>query len=207
MSWMHILAKPFTVLTSILLPVVGLTTLAGAISNPTQQAQAPGIEPENRVQVAQGLIGECRAAKKRIFVYTERSPSSRTIRTLAPNEEVTLAGNGSGGWIAISAPETGYVQAMDLTLCQGATQPDSGSTSNICRRVSVPQGLAIRQNPNPSASRVGGVFEGNTVKLAVPKQSQQDNQGRTWIQIREPRAGWISSGFPQGNLSPEFDCN
>ena len=151
MNRMHIWVKPFIVLTSMVMPVVGLTTWAGASFNPTQQAQMPGIE-ENQVQLAQGLIGECRAAKKRIFVYTERSASSRTIRTLAPSEEVTLAGNGSGGWIAISAPETGYVQAMDLKLCQGATQPDSGSTSDICRRVTVPQGLTIRQNPNLSAS-------------------------------------------------------
>jgi hypothetical protein len=185
---------------------VSATSLQSATTNNSIENSQSQPIPSN-VQLAQGLIGQCRAAKRRIFVYTDRLTTSQTITTLAPNQEVTLAGDGSGGWIAISAPETGYVQAMDLKLCNNATQPDSGSTGNLCRRVTVPQGLSIRQSPSPSAARVGGVFVGNTVKLATPRQSQKDSQGRTWIQITEPRSGWVSSGFPEGNLGPVFTCN
>jgi hypothetical protein len=196
---------------TLLFSTSGALSVSALQSNPTtnnsiQDSQSKPILAQSNVELAQGLIGQCRAAKKRIFVYTERSTSSQTITTLAPNQEVTLAGDGSSGWIAISAPETGYVQAMDLKLCNNATQPDSDSTANLCRRVTVPEGLSIRQSPSPNAARVGGVFVGNTVKLATPRQSQKDSQGRTWIQITAPRSGWVSSGFPEGNLSPAFTC-
>ncbi|MCA1992702.1 MAG: SH3 domain-containing protein, partial [Coleofasciculus sp. S288] len=101
-----------------------------AQDTPAQPAAAPG-----------SLVGQCRAAKQRIFVYSQRSTSSQTLRTLAVNEQVTLADNGSGGWIAISAPVTGYVQAANLKLCQGQTTPPDETTSNLCRVANV--GLVI----------------------------------------------------------------
>ncbi|HEY9653152.1 MAG TPA: hypothetical protein V6C95_21015, partial [Coleofasciculaceae cyanobacterium] len=88
----------------------------------------------------------------------------------------------------------------------GGNQSDSGSTSSMCRKVTVVQGLTIRQSASPSAALVGGVLTGTTVKLANPQQSQKDSQGRTWVQIVAPKAGWISSGFPEGNLGPAFSC-
>lgn len=176
-------------------------------SNSTQESESNAFQSQENFHLAQAdLIGQCRAAKRRIFVYTERSTTSQTIRTLAPNEEVTLAGQGSGGWIAISSPETGYVQAMDLKLCQNGERPDPDSASNLCRRVTVAQGLAVRRNPSPSAERVGGIFMGNLVRLASPPRSEKDSQGRTWIQITQPVNGWISSGFPDGNLGPQSPC-
>lgn len=194
-------------------PVLSATTP----NAPQDSATTSSLSQEN-IQLAQGLIGQCRAANERIFVYTQRSTSSQTIRTLAPNERVTLADNGSAGWIAISAPVTGYVQANSLKTCTGGSgsQPGSGSSgggssqnpgsSNVCRRVTVAEGLTVRQNPNPSAALVGGIFSGNIVKLASPQKTEKDAQGRTWVQIVTPRAGWISSGFPSGNLSQEFTC-
>lgn len=212
MKKMNDWGKSAAVLAFIFSALGGLSAPVSAVnSNPTenaiQESEPVSFESQGNLQLAQaGLIGQCRAAKKRIFVYTERSTTSQTITTLAPNEEVTLAGNGNGGWIAISSPETGYVQAMDLKPCQNATQPDSGSTTNLCRRVTIPQGLAVRRNPTLSAARVGGVFVGNTVQLATPQRTQKDNQGRTWIQITEPIDGWISSGFPEGNLGSPSAC-
>lgn len=200
-----VLAFAFTAVGGLNAPVSAVNR--NLTDNAIQASEPASFGHQDNVQLAQaGLIGQCRAAKKRIFVYTDRSTTSQTITTLAPNEEVTLAGNGSGGWIAISSPETGYLQAMDLKLCQNADQPNPDTTANLCRRVTVPQGLAIRQSPSPSAARVGGVFVGNTVQLATPRRTEKDNQGRTWIQITKPLDGWISSGFPEGNLSSPSAC-
>ena len=195
--------KPIALFTVILSTVVGLNAPGTAVTSlPTDNT----TESPSTIQLAQGLVGQCRAAKQRIFVYTERSATSQTVRTIGLDEEVTLADSGSAGWIAISSPATGYVQARDLKPCKGGNQPDSGSGAGVCRKVTVAQGLTIRQSASPSAALVGGVLSGNTVKLTNPKQSQKDSQGRTWIQITAPKAGWISSGFPDGNLGPEFSC-
>ncbi|GAB4206366.1 MAG: hypothetical protein Fur006_63420 [Coleofasciculaceae cyanobacterium] len=193
-------------------------------ANVTQKSDINTSERQTTFQLAQGLVGQCRAAKQRIFVYPERSTSSQSIRTLAPNELVTLADTGAAGWIAISAPIAGYVRASDLKPCPGGTRPPtptptpspspqppssegSQGGSNVCRKViSPPEGLAVRNTPVISAPRISGVYVGNTVKLVSPRESQKDSQGRTWVKISEPSTGWISSGFPNGNLGPEFSC-
>lgn len=227
--------KPVAVLALGLSSVAYLNAPSTAVTDTattkvTQQSESNSSAPQHSIQLAQGLVGQCRAAKQRIFVYPERSTTSQSIRTLAPNELVTLADNGAAGWIAISAPIAGYVRASDLKSCPGGTRPptpaptptpkptptpstqppsEQGSQggSNVCRNViSPPEGLAVRNTPVFSARRVSGVYVGNTVKLASPRQTEKDNQGRTWVRIVAPQTGWISSGFPNGNLGPEFSC-
>lgn len=214
--------KPIAVLALVLGSVGGLNAAPIAVTgnttaNSTQKSQLNNVSGrQGNVQLAQGLVGQCRAAKQRIFIYPERSTTSQSIRTLAPNEQVTLADTGAAGWIAISAPVAGYVRASDLKPCPGGTRPpepqpsSQGGTQggpNVCRNVvAPPEGLAVRNTPVLSAPRVSGVYVGNTVKLATPRESQKDSQGRTWVKITQPTNGWISSGFPNGNLGPEFSC-
>ncbi|AFZ21731.1 SH3 domain-containing protein [Allocoleopsis franciscana] len=227
--------KPVAMLAIALSTVGYLNAPSRAVSdsttgNVTQKSESNGSGRQGNVQLAQGLVGQCRAAKQRIFVYPERSTTSQSIRTLAPNELVTLADTGAGGWIAISAPIAGYVRASELKPCPGGTRPPTpapspspspspspdtqppsqGGTqggSNVCRKViNPPEGLAVRNTPVISAPRVSGVYVGNTVKLASPREYQKDSQGRTWVKISQPTTGWISSGFPNGNLGPEFSC-
>lgn len=221
--------KPVAMLAIALSTVGYLNTPSSAVvesttANVTQKSESNVSERQGNVQLAQGLVGQCRATKQRIFVYPERSTSSQSIRTLAPNELVTLADTGAGGWIAISAPIAGYVRASDLKPCPGGTRPPtpaptpspsptpdtqspSQGGSNVCRNViNPPEGLAVRNTPVISAPRVSGVYVGNTVKLASPRQTEKDSQGRTWVRISQPTTGWISSGFPNGNLGPEFSC-
>ena len=190
--------------------------------NTMPSAQPASFESQGDLQLAQSLAGECRAAKERIFVYSQPSPSSQTLGTVDPNSEVTLADSGSAGWIAISAPLTGYVQANSLKPCKNTERPKpptptpspssetppkppSTSSGGDCRQVKFPEGLVIRQNPN-SGTVVGRLMTGNTIRLANPRRSEKDSQGRTWVQITGPKAGWISSGFPEGNLGPEMSC-
>lgn len=214
----------FLALFALVLGATGeLTVSASTVKNTTasnsrQKAELSLAQSQSNVQLSQALVGQCRAVKQRIFVYPERSTSSISIRTLAPNEQVTLADNGVNGWIAISSPVVGYVRANELQPCPGGTRPPAAATQppaqtgsqggpNVCRQVVAPeQGLAVRNTPAIDAPRISGVYVGNTVKLASPRQSEKDSQGRTWVRISEPTTGWISSGFPDGNLGSEFSC-
>ena len=185
--------------------------------NTMPSSQPASFDSQGDLQLSQSLAGECRAAKERIFVYSQRASSSQTLGTVDPDREVTLADSGSGGWIAISAPLTGYVQANSLKPCKNADRPKpptegpkpaptSDSSGGGCRKVTFAEGLIIRRDPNPGGAVVGNLMMGNTVELVTPRGAQKDSQGRTWVQIKAPKAGWISSGFPEGNLGPEMSC-
>ncbi len=230
-SW----GKPFTILALGLSIVGSLNAPSTAVTNTmtANVAQNPELNLSGRqgnIQLAQSVVGQCRAAKQRIFIYPERSTSSQSIRTLAPDEQVTLADSGAAGWVGISFPIAGYVRANDLKACPGGTRPPgtqppasgggsqsgtnppasgggSQSRANMCRKViAPPEGLAVRNTPVVSAPRTAGVYLGNTVRLANPRETQRDSQGRTWVRITAPATGWISSGFPNTNLGPEFSC-
>jgi hypothetical protein len=205
-------------------PVMSSTTTA----NPIQQSEQTSVQPGGNLQLAQALVGQCRAAKSRIFVYTQRSLSSQTIRTLAAGEQVTLADNGSAGWIAISAPVTGYVQARDLTTCSGVNptprptpsptptpnptpspNPSPNPTTSLCRVITYKgaEGMAVRTAPGKNGTRVGGVNFGNRVTLRTsPPPFTFDAERRAWVQITAPVAGWISYGFPSSNSTNLGPC-
>lgn len=179
---------------------------ATAVTPTTTAEIAQATEPTTTQPTGGGLVGQCRTAKQRIFIYTQRSTNSQTIRTLAPGERVTLADNGSGGWIAISTPETGYVQTRDLAACSGGPiadkpKPDSGSgsTGSLCRIVTYrgTEGLVIRRSPDKTSTRVGGVDFGDRVTLRTsPLSYKLDNEKRAWVELTAPVAGWVSYGFP-----------
>ena len=160
---------------------------------------------QEKFQLAQGVIGQCRAANRTMDVFSQASvaPQSLTVTTLQTNAQMTLADNGSAGWIRISAPVGGYVIARYLKPCSG-TVPPPPPPQGLCRNATVE--LNIRQSPSTSATVIGGVPANGTVKLASPKNSQTDSEGRNWVQIAAPIGGWVSSGFPDGNLGPEFSC-
>lgn len=181
--------------------------------NPIAESEPTPLGRQGNFELAQNLVGQCRAAKQRIFVYSQRSTSSSSLRTLDTNEQVTLADNGSGGWIAISAPTVGYVQASNLTTCTTATKPPStnppSTGAGICRIVT--RDLSIRQGPGQGSATIGGVAKDATVKLASPQQSQTNasENNRVWVKIVAPATGWVSSGvsaYPEGNLGPKFSC-
>jgi hypothetical protein len=200
MKGMSDLSKSVALLTLVLSALGGLKNPAAAV--------VPMLPGHSNLQLAEGLVGQCRAAKERAFVYSQRSTGSQTLRTLAPNERVTLADNGSGGWIAISSPEKGYVQVEELTMCPGGTNSKpkpapSGknptTTSSLCRIVTYkqPEGLAIRNQPDHNAPRVGGVYPGNRVTLRTsPPPITKDKDGRSWVEVTAPTRGWISYGYP-----------
>lgn len=174
-------------------------TLASSLQETTTTSSLSS----GNIQLAQ-LAGQCRATTRTIDIFTEPSvgTSSDIVRTLEPNQRVTLAGEGSAGWIQVSSPASGYVIARYLKSCSETNPPPTTST---CRRVIAPsEGLIIRSQPTSSSSQVGSVLVGTTVK--VTGASSVDSAGRTWVEISTPRSGWVSSGFPSGNLSGPFSC-
>lgn len=173
-------------------------TLASSLQETTTTSSLSSAN----IQLAQ-IAGQCRASTRTIDIFTEPSvgTTSDIVRTLEPNQQVTLAGEGSAGWIQVSSPASGYVIARYLKTCSGTNPPPTTAT---CRRVIASSGLVIRSQPTSGSSQVGSVLVGTTVK--VTGASSVDSAGRTWIEISTPRSGWVSSGFPSGNLSAPFSC-
>ncbi len=180
----------------------------------------PGTTTEN-IQLAQrDLVGQCRAAKARITIHRQPSSSSPADRVLATDEKVTLADNGNGnGWIRISAPIAGFVEASDLTSCSGgvavnpAPKPapaPAPTTTSLCRVVTYngPEGgLAIRSRPERTAPRTDGVKFGDRVTLRTsPPPSNLDKDGRDWLEVTAPSRGWVSNGFPSAKAMNLGGC-
>ncbi|NEQ66289.1 MAG: hypothetical protein F6K21_12440, partial [Symploca sp. SIO2D2] len=191
--------EPIALLAVVLTTFGGIKTAAASFP----ETETANIKPtserfselQGNWQLAQVLVGQCRAAKQRIFVYTQRSIYSPTIRTIAPNEVVTLADSGSDGWIAIRSPVVGYVQTTELKDCQPqATPPQANNpprsnpspkpSSRSCRLVTYKddevEGLVIRSEPNSSSRRVSGVLPGERVILKnIPLPLVRDSEGRS----------------------------
>jgi hypothetical protein len=157
-------------------------------------AQTPAAAPP--------IIGQCRAAKQSTAIFSQRSSTSAVVTALAADQRVTLSENGgTDGFIGVSTPSKGFVQAVNLKLCANTTPPpDKG----LCRRVSQTQGLIIRQGPSATSNVVGGVdFNSQVFLTTTPATSKVSTDGRIWVQIARPASGWVSNGFqnaPGSNL-------
>lgn len=206
--------KPVALFALVLSAVGSLKAPATAVSSTTtansmQKSESTSFQPPGNYQLAQTLVGQCRAPKERVFVYSQRSTTSQTIRTIGPNDQVTLADDGAAGWIAISSPTVGYVRVSELTACPAANRPNPApspapssaltQTTSLCRTVlySGPEGgLAIRSGPDRSAPRVGGAQLGERVRLRTsPPPTTLDKDGRSWVEVTAPSRGWISYGY------------
>ncbi len=151
------------------------------------------------IQIAQ-LSGQCRAANRRIDVFSERRVNSNVLLTLEANNSVTLADDGTNGWIAVSAPTSGFVIARYLKPCTGSV-PTPPPDNNLCRVAKT--GLAVRPRPVAGAEpRAGAVATGQQV--TITGETQEDNAGRTWFKISQPAAGWISGS--RGGASNLDSC-
>ena len=183
-------------------PALALTPTT--TTNSIQASELTTFDHQGHLLLAQAA-GECRAANRKIDIFSQASvaPGSTTIRTLETNQTVTLTGGGSNGWVPVSAPVSGYVIARYLKSC-GSTPPPPPQGS--CRRViAPPEGLIIRSQPISSATQVGGVAVGATVRV-TGQSSSEDSTGRNWVEITAPTRGWVSGGRPAGNLSELFTC-
>ena len=171
--------------------IAGLALIATTGAITPAFAQNPAAAPV--------LSGQCREAKVSTPIFSQRSSTSSTVSLLATAQRVTLAENAVvNGFILVNVPSNGYVQAVNLRACSG--QPPKG----LCRRVVQPQGLIIRQGPNTTSAIVGGAdFNSQVFVTTNPATASTAADGRVWVQIAKPVAGWVSNGFqsaPGGNL-------
>lgn len=195
-------------LLALALSAVGDTKAIATVFSNTNSANLileAGLNPSQQkgtFQLAQELVGQCRAASRSIFIYRERSTASPT-RALEPNEQVVLAEeDGRGGWIAISSPIRGFVEARDLKRCSG--EPEQTVTrprpprSSLCRQVTYQglEGVVVRERPDISSRPISTVFFEERVTLSNPPQSRVDGEGREWVRLTSPVVGWMSNGFP-----------
>jgi hypothetical protein len=194
----------------IALLALGLSAMGGIKANATmfttfptnsKMIAAQPTEYPNRgtIQLAQRLVGECRAATRSTFIYRERSTAS-PIRALQVNERVILAEDlASDGWIAVTSPISGFVQTKELKRCSNnsSTNPPSLSRPNLCRQVIYQgnEGVAVREKPTVNSPQVNNVLFGDRVTLSNPPEFLTDSTGREWAKLAVPR-GWMSNGVP-----------
>jgi hypothetical protein len=161
------------------------------------ESTATPSHKRGNLQLAQRRTGECRAARRAIFIYQERS-TANPIRALQTNEQVRLAEErGRTGWIAISSPISGFVQAQDLKFC--SEDSPRSSQSELCRRVAYQgdEGLVVRERANLNSRPVARVYGGDRVTLTNPPQffvADDDPEEREWVRLSAPVAGWVSNG-------------
>ncbi|MGD2182311.1 SH3 domain-containing protein [Lusitaniella coriacea] len=161
--------------------------------------QAQDLQPCNTPST--GLTGQCRAAKRGIFIYRGRSTDSQKLQALSINDRVRLAEpSGRNGWIEIDRPIRGFVQKNDLLpSCDSPAAATPISPSNtLCRRVIYDgvEGMTIRSGAGLNFPRVGGVFFGDIVQIDPSARRLLDDERRAWVKLTSPVSGWISNGFP-----------
>lgn len=201
-------------LSAVFLSTVGVleATATPTTNTPTTDtAQASATTPlPNPSQLAQAntAAGACRRVNRKVDIFSEASvaPSSVVRATLDTGSRVTLSDGGNNGWVGVSSPVSGYVISRYLyTTSDCGGNPPPPPSTQACRRViAPPEGLIVRSGASTSSGRVGSVFVGNT--LRVTGEATSDADSRRWVQITQPVAGWVSSGFPEGNLSTPFTC-
>ncbi|MGI0489077.1 hypothetical protein ACN4EK_27010 [Pantanalinema rosaneae CENA516] len=167
-------------------------------------AVPPTAQP---MQLAQ-LIGQCRQTNQATPVYETRGGTApKPVDTLPANTRVTLSDNGANGLIGISSPMNGFVPASNLKGCGGSSGTGTTppvATGSRCRQVAFPpEGLVIRRSPTMNSARAGGVGFGERVQLtADPATVNRGADGRNWVEISQPVAGWVSNGYPgRANLT------
>ncbi|NEO87963.1 MAG: hypothetical protein F6J87_27445 [Spirulina sp. SIO3F2] len=203
-------------------PLAAQETPAEA-ETPTEAPETPATPPETpetpatpaEAESSPSLIGQCRLTNRTLSVYTKPSVAadSDIAATIPAQTRVTLASDGTGGWIKISEPARGFIIARHLTACPTATAPTPepetpnddfpftqhsalvNLTSGACRQAIVD--LAIRPEPRSEARPfIGSVKEGETMTLTG--QSQMGDEYRLWIRISKPYPGWVSGGVEGG---------
>jgi hypothetical protein len=191
METMNRLGKPVSILAIVAIATTGMA--------------APSIAtPKDSLQLAQ-LVGQCRATRQQIPVFSQPDATSAALRLLSANDQVTLAGSSvdANGFISISTPTSGFVHAINLRPCNNNPPPPT----SLCRRVVRPaEGLIIRREPSSASALVGGVAYLGQVTLTTTPATVRRAENRDWVQISAPASGWVSNGLVTEGFSNLAYC-
>lgn len=166
-------------------------------SDPNSLAQAAAADLCRRVvNPPEGLV-----------IRANASTSAQRVGGVGQGERVTLttspattSKDGAGRtWVQISAPSAGWISngiggPGFLVYC-GPTPPPPPPSR--CRRViNPPEGLAIKREASRTSATVGGLAQYQRFTITTsPATTRKDGEGRTWVQIEAPTAGWVSNGL------------
>ncbi|NEO72446.1 SH3 domain-containing protein [Moorena sp. SIO3H5] len=158
--------------------VIPSTNSGNSIPSATPtQAQTQG-----KFKLAQGFMGECRAAAESMFIYKQRSTSNPMI-ALEPDEQVILAEDkvSKDGWIAINSPIPGFVQAKYLKRCgEGGVRPNRAQS--LCRQAA--KSMFIYKQPSIEPIRT---LEPNEEVILAGNNPSKNG----WIAINSPMPGFV----------------
>lgn len=166
-------------------------------------------------QIAQSVIGQCRAANRPTPVFAEASTVSSALRILANSEKVTLSTEVQDGFVAISSPIRGYVQTGVLKTCATPPRPKTA-----CRLLKNPAVINIRNAPkipagNADANVIASAKRGDRVYAVLKPNGSLSTavaDGYNWVEVDLNRgapastfvSGWLYNsrvGSSESNLA------
>ncbi|NEP47708.1 MAG: SH3 domain-containing protein [Moorea sp. SIO3C2] len=151
--------------------------------NSIPSAKPTQAQTQGKFQLAQGFMGECRAAAESMFIYKQRSTSNPMI-ALEPDEQVILAEDkvSQDGWIAIKSPIPGFVRAKDLKFCPGRGGVRPTQTQSLCRQAA--ESMFIYKQPSIEPIRT---LEPNEQVILAENKVRKNG----WIAINSPVPGFV----------------
>ncbi|WP_199246624.1 SH3 domain-containing protein [[Phormidium] sp. ETS-05] len=82
------------------------------------------------------------------------------------------------------------------TLPLRATFEVAQDMGSLCRRVRTPEGLIVRDRPDPNSPQIGSLPPNAQVTLSPDWRGITGPDGRIWVEISSPMRGFITNGFP-----------
>lgn len=121
---------------------------------------------------------------------------------------------GSWGAIAMLGLTTPVLARVAPTVSGGGAASESlplqdtfevaQDMGSLCRRVRTPDGLIVRDRPDPNSPQIGSLAPNTQVTLIKDWRGINGPDGRIWVEISSPVRGFITNGFPTASSNLEL---
>lgn len=100
------------------------------------------------------------------------------------------------GTVQISAIAQGATATSNLSQdAPSSASQIAQATASLCRKVTAPQGLVVREKPSLTSRQVGSAPLNSQITLVEAANALQASDGRLWVEISAPVKGYISNGY------------